>query len=106
MGATDDDLAALALTENNDTVIVALRVVPRARRNTIDGVVEGALRVRVAAPPVDGAANRALLDLFAAALGIPKRDLAIIAGEQGRLKRLRVVGLTAMQLRQRLLNAH
>ncbi len=102
MGATDDGFTTLALTEGTDGVTVALRVVPRARRNAVDDVIEGALRVRVAAPPVDGAANRALVSFLSAALGLLKRDLAIIAGEQGRLKRLRVAGLTADQLRQRL----
>ena len=102
MGATDDRFATLALTEGADGVTVALRVMPRAGRNAVEGVVEGALRVRVAAPPVDGAANKALLGFLASALGIPKRDLAIVTGERERQKRLRVAGLTVAQLRQRL----
>ncbi len=103
MGTMIGELAALALTEGADGVTIPLRVVPRARRNGIDGVVEGALRVRIAAPPVEGAANKALLGFLAAALGLPKRDLAIIAGERGRQKLLRVQGQTVAQLRQRFL---
>lgn len=103
MTLTVGDMNTLVLTENADGVTIPLRAVPRAQRNRIDGVVEGALRVRIAAPPVEGAANKALLSFLATVLAVPKHDLAIIAGEQGRHKLLRVQGQTVAQIRLRLL---
>ena len=63
-----------------------MRVQPRAARSEIVGVHGDALKVRVAAPPVDGAANAALVELLAAALGIPRRAVRVIAGESSRSK--------------------
>ena len=56
---------------------------------------DGVLRVRVAAPPVDGAANEALLRLLAAKLGVPRRDLRLASGETSRRKVVAVEGLAA-----------
>ena len=92
----------LALSATPGGVTIPVRVAPRAGRTALDGVVEGALRVRLAAPPVEGAANRALVEFLADLLGVPKRDLAIVRGERGRQKLLQVRGLDADQVRQRL----
>ena len=94
--------ADLALTTTPDGVAIPIRVVPRAGRTALDGVVEGALRVRLAAPPVEGAANRALVEFLADLLGVPKRDVAIVRGERGRQKLVQVRGLDADQVRRRL----
>ena len=75
-------------------VELALRVTPRAARAGIDGVdEEGRLRVRVTAPPVDGAANEAVLALLASELGVRRSSVTLVAGSTGRLKRVRVDGL-------------
>ena len=95
-------LSELHLTEQADGVTLPVRAVPRAARNALDGVVEGALRVRLVAPPVEGAANKALIAFLAATLGVPKRDIAVVAGERGRHKLIRVAGLTAGEVRLRL----
>jgi uncharacterized protein (TIGR00251 family) len=80
----------------SDGVIIALRVTPRGGRDAIEGVDEaGALRVRVAAPPADGAANKAVTKLLAKALGVPRSGVSISAGAGARHKRLRVEGLDA-----------
>lgn len=100
MADNTDQCGTLLLTESADGVTIALRVIPRARGSAIDGVVEGALRVRIAAPPVEGAANKALLAYLAATLGLPKRDLELVAGAHGRQKVLRVSGLTGAELRR------
>ena len=63
---------------------------------------EGALRVRLAAPPVGGAANRALIAYLAGVLGAPKRDLALAGGERGRDKLVRIRGLSPAEVRRRL----
>lgn len=95
-------LDGLRLTGQAGGVILPVRAVPRASRDALDGVVEGALRVRLAAPPVEGAANKALIAFLAGALGVPKRDISIATGEQGRRKLVRVAGLDADEARRRL----
>ena len=76
---------------------VTVRLTPRGGRDAIDGWATGAdgrphLRVRVAAPPVDGAANEALVRLIAKALSLPPRAVRIATGEQARLKQLEIAG--------------
>ncbi|WP_430910972.1 DUF167 family protein [Methylobacterium sp. sgz302541] len=76
---------------------LAVRLTPRGGRDGIGGVVLDAdgrslLQVRVSAPPVEGAANAALIALLAKALGVPKSALALVSGETARVKILRVSG--------------
>lgn len=93
---------ALHFTQTGDGVTFAVRVVPRAGRDLIDGVLNGALRVRLAAPPVEGAANKALVALLASALNVPPRAVSIVRGTRGRLKLVSVHGLAAAEVRRRL----
>jgi len=58
--------------------------------------------VRVSAPPVEGAANEAILDLLARSLDLPRRAVTLISGEHGRAKRVRIVGLGVDEVRARL----
>lgn len=67
-----------------------VKVVPRAARNEIVGWTDGVLRVRVHAPPVDGQANAALLDVLSEYAGLPPSSFHIVHGAKGRLKRVRV----------------
>ena len=76
-----------------------VRVQPRASRNEIVGEQEGALRVRLTAPPVNDAANEALVDLLAKLLHVAKRDVRIIAGPTSRRKVVEVDNVTPDQLR-------
>ena len=71
----------------------AVRLVPRGGSDRIDGVVDGVLRARVAAPAVAGAANHALLRMVAAELAVPPRDVRLIAGAGGRTKVVVVDGV-------------
>ena len=80
----------------------AVRVTPRAGRTAFAGVREGAILVRLAAAPVEGAANEALLAFLAESLHLPKRDITIVAGERGRTKRIVVSGLAASEVNDRL----
>ncbi len=82
-----------------------VRVIPRSPQEGFGGIRGSALVVRVSAPPVEAAANQALLRLLGDALGVPTGDLAIISGHHSRDKTLRVVGLSASQLKQRLREA-
>ena len=75
-------------------------MIPRARKTELDGVRDDALVVRLAAPPVEGAANEALVDYFAALLRLPRRDVRIVSGERGRRKRIALAGVTAEMVRQ------
>jgi uncharacterized protein (TIGR00251 family) len=81
---------------------ISLTVQPRASRTEIMGEQNGALRVRLAAPPVDGAANAELLSYFAKLLGVRRGDLQILSGEHGRRKVVLVTGGNAAKLRARL----
>jgi hypothetical protein len=76
-------------------VILDVRVIPRASRPGLAGTRDGAVLVRLSAPPVEGAANAELIQVLAKALDVPKRQVTIVAGERSRLKRVRVEGLTA-----------
>lgn len=73
----------------------AVRVVPRAARSEIVGAMDGAVKIRLASPPVDGAANAELIKLFAKALGVPKSDVEIVSGHASKSKHLRIAGVTA-----------
>jgi uncharacterized protein YggU (UPF0235/DUF167 family) len=85
------------LQETPDGVSLAIRVIPRAGVTTIAGVRDGRLLVRVAAAPVEGAANDALLSLLAGILKTPQRRMTIAAGSHGRNKLIAIVGMTAAQ---------
>jgi len=90
------------LAEDEGGVTFTLCVVPRARKSEIAGVQGEALKVRVAAPPVEGAANRALVAFLARSLGVRQRQISIESGERGRKKRVRIAGLTATEVLARL----
>ncbi len=81
--------------------LLEVEVQPRASRTEVVGWREGRLRVRLAAPPVDGAANEALVALLAGRLGLPKRQVIIVAGQTGRRKRLRIDGLDRAEVEAR-----
>ena len=76
--------------ERDGNVSFHVYVVPRASRSEIAGEHNGALRVRIAAPPVDGAANRELIAVLAKALHVPRSAVAIDAGHNSRTKRVTV----------------
>jgi uncharacterized protein (TIGR00251 family) len=90
------------IQEHRDGVLLTLRVQPRASRSEILDIRDGAIRVRLAAPPVDGAANAALLELLSKALKVRKSDLEIVSGERGRSKRVLARGMTAREVKERL----
>ena len=80
-----------------DGIRLAVRLTPRASRNGLDGIGADAdgrsfLRIRLTAPPVEGAANQALIDFLAGILSVRKKDIAIRSGETGRHKILEIAG--------------
>ncbi len=80
---------------------INVRVIPRSSKNSIEWE-EGTLKVRLTAPPVDGAANEALLTLLAQRLGLPKRDIHIIQGAAGRHKTIEITGMTSQAIEQKI----
>ncbi|MFZ1132167.1 MAG: DUF167 domain-containing protein [Terriglobales bacterium] len=80
----------------------AVKVHPRARKNAITGEVGDALKLALTAPPVDNKANAACIDFFAKFLKVPRSSVTIAAGQTSRNKVIRVAGLSAEELRQRL----
>ena len=95
-------METLTLRQTPAGVRVEVRVMPRAPRTAIAGVRDGRLVIRVTAPPVDRAANEAVVLALAAALDVPRRAVRIVAGETARNKSLEVTGLGAADVRRRL----
>jgi uncharacterized protein (TIGR00251 family) len=81
------------------SIEIAVRVIPRARKTAVAGFRDEALVIRLAAPPVDGAANEALIRFLASTLQIPRRAIQIRSGEHARNKRLSIDGVTLEQIR-------
>jgi uncharacterized protein (TIGR00251 family) len=73
-------------------MILSVRVIPRSPKSKIDGRRGDAILVRLAAPPVDGAANEALIDLLSREFQLPKRQISIVAGATSRDKRVEIAG--------------
>ena len=84
------------------TASLTVRVTPRAGQSAVTGLVDGVLHVKLAAPPVEGAANDALVDLLAESFDVGKRSIRIVSGSRGRVKRLELTGLTQASLDARL----
>ena len=80
------------------TVTFAVRVQPRASRDAIAGVMDGALKVRLTAPPVEGRANEALIDFLSSILKTSKSAVRIRSGEQSRSKRVEIFGVTRQKI--------
>ncbi len=79
-------------------IVFNVKVVPRASRSELVGEQDGALRVRIAAPPVDGAANEELIRLLAKTLQVKPSSVTIVSGHGGRMKKVTVEGITAKEL--------
>lgn len=96
-------MMAFSVTARDAGVRFAVHVQPRAKKPGIDGTHGDALRVRVQAPPVDGAANDAVIAVIAEALDVPRRAVRIAAGLSGRQKLVDVDGIDASAATARLL---
>lgn len=86
------------LQPHAEGVLVHLKVQPRASRDAVEGVMGGELKVRVTAPPVDSAANEAVVKLLAEWLDCPKSAVALLRGQTGRHKVALVRGRTAREV--------
>lgn len=88
----------IPFNEADGAITFTVRVVPRASRSEVAGEHDGTLRVRVAAPPVEGAANEELIRTLARAFGVPPRSVEITRGHGSKLKQVRVSGATGARL--------
>lgn len=95
----------ITVRRHGDAIRFAVRVHPRASRSEVLGAHGEALKVRLASPPVDGAANAALIDLLADVLDVPRRAVRITAGKASRLKVVEIDGIVAAKV-ERLADEH
>jgi hypothetical protein len=84
---------------------IEIRLQPRGGRDAVVGERDGAVLIRISAPPVDGKANAALIAFVAKTLGVPKGSVTIIRGETSRSKAIRVEGRSSDDVRAALLAA-
>lgn len=83
----------LKITEIKDGIRLQIKVQPRSARNQFAGEQQGVLKVKLTAPPVDGEANKALVNFLAATFKIPKRNVRILKGETARNKIVDIKGI-------------
>jgi len=89
----------LDLQERGEGVILVVRVQPRASKDEIAGVIDGALKVRLQAPALEDRANAALCEYLAGLLKTPKSAVRILSGGRSRIKRIEIRGVTGQQIR-------
>jgi len=90
------------ITDSDGSILFAARVVPRASKSEIVGEHDGALKVRIASPPVDGAANTELIKLLARRFDVSKSDIEIVSGETSKNKRIKIANLSILKFEESL----
>jgi uncharacterized protein len=88
----------LEITSSADGVQFLVRVQPRASRDEISGVMNGAMKMRLQAPALEDRANEALVEFLAGLLKTPKAAVRILSGERSRNKRIEIRGVTQQQV--------
>jgi uncharacterized protein (TIGR00251 family) len=92
----------IAMKESGGSVSFAVKVQPRAKRNAITGALGDALKLSLTAPPLEGRANHAVIEFFADLFEIPRSQVTITSGETSRNKLIRLTGVSAQQVREKL----
>jgi len=92
----------ISIRDTPQGVTFSIRVQPRARKNAIVGELGDALKLALTAPPVEGRANEACIEFLAEFLKVPRSSITIAAGQSSRNKVIRVRGLTAVEVAERL----
>ena len=85
--------------EEANAITFTVRVIPRSSRSEVVGEMDGAVKVRLTSPPVDGAANAELIKLLAKKLGVARSAVEIVSGAAARTKQMRVTGVSAEEVR-------
>lgn len=84
----------IRLTEKNNALIFTVRAVPRASKSEIVGSHDGALKIRLASPPVEGAANLELVKILSKTLGVSRNAIEILSGQTARTKQVKISGIS------------
>jgi hypothetical protein len=92
----------IPISENDTGVTFAIKVHPRAKKNAITGELGDAIKLSLTAPPIGGRANDACIDFFSKILKLPRSSITIASGAGGRNKVIRVTGVTAQYVYDRL----
>jgi uncharacterized protein (TIGR00251 family) len=92
----------VAIYTSREVLTFAIKVHPRARKSAITGELDGALKVSLTAPPIDGEANAACIEFFAKLLKVPRSSVTIASGHGSRCKVIRVRGLSAEEVQKRI----
>lgn len=92
----------LEITQQNDAVVLTVKVVPGSSKTAIAGKLDNVLKVKVAAPPEKGKANTALTAFFADRLGTKKKAVTVISGTTSTIKQLRIDGAKVSEVRDRI----
>ena len=87
------------LTDTPAGAVLNLRIIPRAHKNAIQGELGDALKIRLCAPPVDGAANSALVEFLSDAFSLPRARVQLLSGATSRNKRVLLAGVPAAQVK-------
>ena len=90
----------IRFSEKEGAIVFTVRVIPRASKSEIVGAHDGALKIRLAAPPVDGAANEELVKTLAKYFEISRSSVEILSGATSKTKQIRIAGIDAGKLRQ------
>jgi len=90
----------VSITRESTSCVIDVLVQPRASRAKIGPRHDGRIKIAVTAPPVDGEANAAVIELLAKSLGVAKSAIEVIAGTSSRRKTLRIAGVTADQIEE------
>jgi uncharacterized protein (TIGR00251 family) len=90
------------IEEKDEAVYLQVKVVPNSSRTQIAGMLGDAVKIKVMQPPEEGKANRAVEELLAEVLGIPKTNVGVVAGQTRPLKTVRIVGASAEEVRRAL----
>ncbi len=92
----------ITIKESDGSATFAVKVHPRAKKNAITGEIGDALKLSVTTPPVEGRANEACIEFFAKLLKVPRSSITIASGQSSRNKVIRVAGVTAAYVQDRL----
>jgi len=90
----------LTISEKDGSAVFSVRVKPGGKKNEVIGVHDGALKLSVTAPPIEGKANRAVTKFVSQLLGVAPSRVDIISGESSRTKRVRIEGLSAREVKE------
>jgi uncharacterized protein len=92
----------VSIHESPAGISFAIKIHPRAKKNAITGELGEALKVALTAPPIDGKANQACIEFFAKLLEVPRSSVTIASGQTSRRKMIRIDGLSAAEVRKRI----